>query len=128
MVDTRRLTRIGARVVAAYVSKNPVHSGMVPGVVRAVYDAFSGLGMQGSDGPRGAVDGPRETVTTDYIISLEDGRRYKVLTRHLRKLGLTPDTYREKWGLPADYPMTAPSYSKVRSRLAKSSGLGRTAR
>jgi len=128
MVDTRRLTRITARVVAAYVSKNPVHSGMVPSLVRAVYDAFNGLGMQGSDGPRGAVDGHRETVTRDYIISLEDGRRYKVLTRHLRKLGLTPDTYREKWGLPADYPMTAPSYSKVRSRLAKSSGLGRTAR
>lgn len=128
MVDTRRLTRIAARVVAAYVSKNPVHSVIVPSLVRAVYDAFGGLGMQGSDGPGRSVDGPRETLTRDYIISLEDGRPYKVLTRHLRKLGLTPDTYREKWGLPADYPMTAPSYSKVRSRLAKSSGLGMTLR
>lgn len=67
----------------------------------------------------------KKSVTDQFIISLEDGKKYRMLKRHLSKLGMTPDDYRKKWGLPADYPMTSPAYSAKRSQLAKDSGLGR---
>ena len=69
----------------------------------------------------------RKSVTPDYIVSLEDGRKFKSMKRYLSRLGMTPDEYRAKWGLPRDYPMVAPSYAKARSELAKSMGLGRKA-
>lgn len=126
----RRLIRTGAKVVAAYVSRNAIYRGDVPGLIEAVYEVLNMLDIEPPDEPsRLQMDGAsRVAVTQNYLISLEDGKRYTVLTRHLRKYGLTPERYREKWGLAADYPMTAPSYSKVRSDLAKSSGLGRSSR
>ena len=126
----RRLIRTGATVVAAYVRRNAVYRGDVPGLIEAVYKVLKTLDIeQPNDLSRSNMNlASQVTVTRDYLISLEDGKRYKVLTRHLRKYGLTPERYREKWGLPADYPMTAPDYSKLRSHLAKSSGLGRSSR
>ncbi len=129
MTDSRSsvLISASARIVAAYVSNNAVHVGTLSILIPAVHEALYGLGRPTAYEPAplaGSVS-IRHTVTRDYILSLEDGKRYRVLTRHLRKFGLTPEKYREKWDLAVDYPMTAPSYSEVRSRLAKRSGLGR---
>lgn len=129
MTDSRSsvLISASARIVAAYVSNNAVYSGTLSTLIPAVHRALDGLDRPAVYDPAplaGSVS-IRHTVKRDYIISLEDGKRYRVLTRHLRKFGLTPEKYREKWDLAVDYPMTAPSYSEVRSRLAKRSGLGR---
>ncbi len=121
------LISASARIVAAYVSNNAVHAGTLSTLIPAVHEALDGLGRAAACNPAplaGSVS-IRHTVTRDYLLSLEDGKRYRVLTRHLRKCGLTPEKYREKWDLAVDYPMTAPSYSEVRSRLARRSGFGK---
>jgi len=126
------LARITADLVSAYLTNNPVPTSELPGLIGAVHDSLVRVatGAQPSaapaDKPAPAVP-VRKSLNPDYLVSLEDGRRYQTLKRHLAGLGLTPEEYRTKWGLPATYPMVAPNYSKRRSELAKSLGLGRKA-
>jgi predicted transcriptional regulator len=124
--QTPDLTSITADIVSSYVANNSVHRGDLPNVIAAVHTALQGLANPGPaepEKPQPAVS-IRRSVTPDYLISLEDGKKYKTLKRHLAKLGLTPEEYRAKWDLPADYPMVAPNYAARRSELARSSGLG----
>ncbi|MDP4023891.1 MucR family transcriptional regulator [Methylobacterium sp. NEAU 140] len=118
-------------IVAAYVSNNPVPVSELPALITRVHAAISGLGMGGvGAAPAEAeVEKPtpaqiRRSVQPDGIVSFLDGRAYKTLKRHLTSQGLTPDGYRARYGLPADYPMVAPAYSQARSNLAKAIGLG----
>ena len=126
--DDNELLRLTAKIVASYVGNNSIGADQVPEIVRTVSTALKQI-EQGDNGPDKAVGKPavpiRRSVTPDYIICLEDGRKLKMLKRHLRTtFGLTPDEYRTRWGLPADYPMVAPNYAKRRSEFAKKIGLG----
>lgn len=126
MEDRETLVTLTADIVAAHVSNNSVAISDIPLVIRSVHDALAGLG--------GAVEPEvkqepavsiRASVKPDYIVCLEDGRKLKMLRRHLMtRYGMTPDEYRAKWNLPADYPMVAPNYAEQRSALAKKIGLG----
>jgi predicted transcriptional regulator len=120
-----------AEVVSAYVMHNAIQKNDIPGLIEAVHTSLKALSAPTpppeAERPVPAVP-IKKSISHDYIISLEDGRRYKSLKRHLSGRGLTPEQYREKWGLPADYPMVAPSYAQQRSELAKSMGLGRQRR
>ncbi|QKV18671.1 MucR family transcriptional regulator [Oricola thermophila] len=123
------LAELTADVVSAYVSNNPVPAGDLPGLISEVHTALGKtLGAvveEVQEKPRPAVN-PKRSVTDDYIICLEDGQKFKSLKRHLMShYNMTPEQYREKWGLPADYPMVAPSYAAQRSKLAREMGLGR---
>jgi predicted transcriptional regulator len=123
-----------ASIVAAYVSHNAIAADQLPGLIARVHAALSNV----SGGPAalaGAGETPRpavpvkRSVTPDYIICLEDGKRFKSLKRHLRtQYKMSPEQYRERWGLSADYPMVAPNYAKTRSQLAKKIGLGQQRR
>ena len=121
--------RMAVDVVAAYVSNNRVSSGQVREVIETVFGAMNSLGGAMADGGGNAQTPAvpvRRSVTPDYIVCLEDGKKLKMLKRHLRTAyGLTPAEYRSKWNLPADYPMVAPKYAKLRSDFAKKIGLGR---
>jgi predicted transcriptional regulator len=123
------LAELSAEVVAAYVSNNPVQINDLPRLIADVHQALGEM-MSGGKEPEAekpvpAVN-PKKSVTHDHIICLEDGKSFKSLKRHLMShYGLTPEQYREKWGLPADYPMVAPAYAEARSRLAREMGLGR---
>ena len=126
--DDNELLRLTAKIVASYVGNNSLGADQVPEIVRTVSTALKQI-EQGDNGPDKTVGKPavsiRRSVTPDYIICLEDGRKLKMLKRHLRTtFGLTPDEYRTRWGLPADYPMVAPNYAKRRSEFAKKIGLG----
>lgn len=116
-----------ATIVSAYVGKNAVQSEHLSSLIRDVHDTIVQL-AEGAAAPielKPAVS-VRKSITDDYLICLEDGLKFKSLKRHLRsKYDMTPDQYREKWGLPFDYPMVAPSYARKRSKLAKDMGLGR---
>jgi predicted transcriptional regulator len=121
-------TKLAAEIVVAYVSNNTVPKDELPAIIASVHDALRGH----SPAPaplepvkREPAVPVRKSITADYLICLEDGKPYRTLKRHLRKLGMTPDKYREKWGLPPDYPMVAQNYSKKRSALARDMGLGR---
>ncbi len=121
---------LSAEIVAAYVSHNRISRAELPDLIASVHRSISRLGapaVADTEQPRPRVP-IRKTVTPDYLISLEDGKQYRSLKRHLSTMGLTPDAYRTKWGLPRDYPMTAPNYSKARSELAKRLGLGQLRR
>ncbi|TIP54259.1 MAG: transcriptional regulator, partial [Mesorhizobium sp.] len=124
------LIELTADIVAAYVQKNAVPVAGLPDLIASVNSALSNIGQTAPvEAPvqKPAVN-PKRSVFPDYIISLEDGQKYKSLKRHLAtRHGLTPDEYRAKWGLGKDYPMVAPNYSAARSALAKSLGLGRKA-
>jgi predicted transcriptional regulator len=115
------------QIVAAHVSHNSVAPSDLPALIEQVYGALTGLGRPAvvvPTRPEPAVP-VRKSVTPDYIVCLEDGKKLKMLKRHLQAAyNMTPDEYRERWGLPADYPMVAPNYAKQRSSLAKSIGLG----
>jgi predicted transcriptional regulator len=117
-----------ANVVAAFVSNNSISATDLPGLIASIHTAITGLSAP-APAPEAEKPVPavpiKKSITPDYIISLEDGKRYKSLKRHLGGRGLTPADYRAKWGLPNDYPMVAPSYAAQRSELAKSMGLGR---
>ncbi|TIN82675.1 MucR family transcriptional regulator [Mesorhizobium sp.] len=123
-------TRLTADIVSAYVSNNAVPAAQLPALIASVDATVRGLGGTASkqaEVPVPAVN-PKKSIFPDFIICLEDGKKFKSLKRHLATdFDLTPEAYREKWGLPADYPMVAPNYSEKRSALAKASGLGRTA-
>ena len=120
-----------AEIVSAYVSNNPVPATELPALIAAVHSALMTLGSPSAHEPEKAQKpavNPKKSVFPDYIISLEDGKQYKSLKRHLMaNFGLTPEEYRIKWGLPSDYPMVAPNYAAARSALAKQMGLGRKA-
>ncbi len=124
-----RLAELTADVVAAYVSNNSVPVGDLPNLIADVHSAlgrtFGAAPAPTAEKPKPAVN-PKKSVNDDYIICLEDGMKFKSLKRHLMShYGLTPEEYREKWDLPADYPMVAPNYAAARSALAKKMGLGR---
>ncbi len=123
------LIELTADVVAAYVSNNPVPVGELPGLIADVHAALGRVGNVAetplADKQKPAVN-PKRSVHDDYIICLEDGKKFKSLKRHLMThYNMTPDQYREKWGLDASYPMVAPNYAAARSQLAKKMGLGR---
>ncbi len=121
------LLKMTAQIAAAYVGKNTVASSQLPEVIRAVYASMAGLDSPSTPvgAPKPAV-APKKSITPDYIICLEDGKKLKMLKRHLRTAyGMTPEQYRQKCGLPADYPMVAPNYAEQRSVSAKKIGLGR---
>lgn len=127
--DAGRLIELTSDVVCAYVSNNPVPVAELPGLIAQVHDALRQRVVAPetvlSEAQKPAVP-IRKSVTPDYIVCLEDGKQFKSLKRHLATHhGLTPDEYRTKWGLPADYPIVAPNYAAARSALAKSMGLGR---
>jgi len=121
---------VTAEIVAAFISYNSVPISEVANLIASVHAAISGA--EGT-GPGGAAAGDRpapavsigKSVTPDYLICLEDGRRFKSLRRHLALLGMTPEQYRAKWTLPSTYPMVAPNYATKRSEMAKSYGFGR---
>ncbi len=115
-------------IVSAYVSKNSVPMANLPDLVASVHETLGKLGGKPSAATAPLVPAVpiKKSVTPDYLISLEDGRKLKSLKRHLStKYGMTPEQYRAKWGLPADYPMVAPTYAATRSSLARTMGLGR---
>ena len=121
--------RMAVDIVAAYVSNNPVPSGQVSEIINTVFGSLTALSGRGANGatepPKPAIS-VRRSVTPDYIVCLEDGKKLKMLKRHLRAAyGMSPDEYRSKWSLPADYPMVAPNYAQQRSAFAKKIGLGR---
>ena len=125
------LVELSADIVSAYVSHNAVSPTDLPRLISEVHGALRSLRTNEVPVPvedlKPAVP-VRKSVAPDYIICLEDGKKFKSLKRHLRThYNLSPEEYREKWGLPADYPMVAPSYSATRSKLAKDNGLGRKA-
>lgn len=126
--ETDAVLEMTAEVVAAYVSNNPVSSLELPNLIGDIFGAFSKL-----TGPNGIAAEKlkpavsiKKSLTDEYLICLEDGKKFKSLKRHLRShYDISPEEYRKKWGLPSDYPMVAPAYAKARSRLAREMGLGR---
>ena len=123
---------MAAEIVSAYVRNNSVPVGELPTLLQSVHEALGGI-LTGAkpEAPKEPLQPKvpvKKSVTTEYIICLEDGKRFKSLKRHLHSAyGLSPQEYREKWGLPKDYPMVAPAYADARSNLAKTMGLGRKA-
>jgi predicted transcriptional regulator len=121
-----------AEIVSAYISNNTVASADIPALISQVHSALlrvsSGEAETSSEPLKPAVPIKR-SITPDFIVCLEDGKKFKSLKRHLRtQYSMTPEQYREKWGLAADYPMVAPNYAAARSRLAKQMGLGQQRR
>lgn len=115
-----------AQIVAAHVSNNTVSPDSLSPLIQEVYKTLAGVGKESiqPERPEPAVS-PRKSVFSDYIVCLEDGQKLKMLKRHLKTAyNMTPEQYRQRWGLPADYPMVAPNYAKHRSSLAKQIGLG----
>ena len=125
------LLRMTADVVAAYVSNNTLPTAQLGEVINAVYTSLRGLEGRGTEPPAEPMKPAvpiRKSITPDYLICLEDGKKLKMLKRHLRSTyHMTPDEYRSKWGLGPDYPMVAPKYAEQRSEFAKKIGLGRGA-
>jgi predicted transcriptional regulator len=127
---TPDFTALTAEVASAYVANNSVRPADLPDLIASVHRALQSLSAPPQAEPenREPLVSVRKSITPDFLISMEDGRRYKTLRRHLAGRGLTPEQYREKWGLPRDYPMVAPNYAKQRSELARASGLGQIRR
>ena len=129
-VQQDNLIDLAADIVSAYVSNNSINSADLPDLIGNVYTAL----RQSSDGPSEPEPEPqkpavpvKKSITPDYIVCLEDGKKFKSLKRHLRThYDLTPEEYRDKWGLSPDYPMVAPNYAKQRSDFAKKIGLGKS--
>jgi predicted transcriptional regulator len=124
--------RLTAEIVSAYVSNNSVPAADIPALINQVHTALTRVSAGQGDTPaeplRPAVS-IKKSITPDYLVCLEDGKKFKSLKRHLRtQYNMTPEQYREKWGLPADYPMVAPNYAQARSQLAKQMGLGQQRR
>jgi predicted transcriptional regulator len=127
-MEQDNLIELTAEIVAAYVSNNDIDAGELSDLIGEVHTALhrtaAGAGEPEPEPLKPAVS-VKKSVTPDYIVCLEDGKKFKSLKRHLRThYDLTPAEYREKWGLPSDYPMVAPNYAKARSNLAKEMGLG----
>jgi predicted transcriptional regulator len=132
MDDKAEVIEMTADIVSAYVGNNSVSTADLPALIQSVHRALAGI----SGGPEVVEPAPKEpavplkkSITPDYLICLEDGRKFKSLKRHLRtKYNMSPDEYRAKWNLSKDYPMVAPNYAKARSDLAKQMGLGQGGR
>ena len=121
-----------ANIVSAYLSNNPTPASEIPNLINQVHSALLRVSSGRSDAPpepaKPAVP-VKKSINPDYLVCLEDGKRFKSLKRHLRtQYNMTPEQYRDKWGLPADYPMVAPNYAVARSQLAKKMGLGQQRR
>jgi len=128
-LDRDELLRMSVDVVAAYVSQNPLPATQLSDLLKTVHSSLSGLAggtaETSAEAPKPAVP-VKKSVTPEYIICLEDGKKLKMLKRHLRtNYNMTPEEYRAKWGLTPDYPMVAPKYAEQRSQFAKKIGLGR---
>ena len=131
MTDSAHDTAVtlAAEIIAAFVSNNAVRATELPEIIGSVHAALVGINapkpeVVQAEAPKPAVS-VKKSVTDEYIISLEDGRKFKSMKRYLAGLGMTPDDYRAKWGLARDYPMVAPGYAAKRSELARAAGLGR---
>jgi predicted transcriptional regulator len=126
--DRSELLSLTSDIVASHVANNSVSMADLPQLIEQVFGALHTLSQPGGE-PKEELKPAvpiKKSVTDDYIICLEDGKKMKMLKRHLATAyNMTPEQYREKWGLPADYPMVAPSYSLKRQKLAKENGLGR---
>jgi predicted transcriptional regulator len=128
-MSENELLRLSTQIVAAYVEHNQVSPAELPDIIRSVYNALKGI----ETAPLEVISGPQQpavpikkSIFPGYIVCLEDGKKLKMLKRHLMTAyGMTPDQYRTKWRLPSTYPMTAPDYAERRSELAKGLGLGR---
>ena len=124
--------QLTANIVSAYVSNNTVPSAEIPNLIGQIHSAL--LRVSGGQAPAPAEPLKpavplKRSITSDYLVCLEDGKKFKSLKRHLRtQYGMTPEQYRDKWGLPPDYPMVAPNYAVARSQLAKKMGLGQQRR
>ena len=121
-----------ASIVSAYLSNNPTPASDIPNLISQVHAALMRVSTGRTDAPlepaKPAVS-TKKSITPEYLVCLEDGKRFKSLKRHLRtQYNMTPEQYRDKWSLPADYPMVAPNYAVARSQLAKKMGLGQQAR
>ncbi|NTU76462.1 MAG: MucR family transcriptional regulator [Alphaproteobacteria bacterium] len=126
-----RLLTLTAQIVSSYVEENEVSMADLPALMATVYQNLAriGSGSAAQQTNREPAVPVRRSVTPEYIICLEDGKKLKMLKRHLKtSYNLTPDQYRERWGLGSDYPMVAPNYAKQRSKLAKQIGLGTSRR
>ncbi len=128
LVDKDKILALASDIVASYVGNNPVQPDQVTDMLRSVFGAMTNLTDEAAKQAEELVPAVpiKKSVTSDYVICLEDGKKLKMLKRHLSTAyGMTPDDYRAKWGLPSDYPMVAPNYAKKRQELAKKIGLGR---
>ncbi|MBU0725598.1 MAG: MucR family transcriptional regulator [Alphaproteobacteria bacterium] len=131
VTEKDELLRLTVDIVSAYVSNNSVAMNDVPSLIEQVHAKLGGLGEAIVASPEKLQPAVpvKKSVTPDYIICLEDGKKLKMLKRHLKTAyDMSPEDYREKWGLPASYPMVAPNYAKQRSKLARAIGLGTRAR
>jgi predicted transcriptional regulator len=124
------ILKLVTEIVTAYVSRNNVAAEDLPNVIKSVHATLGGIqGAETGAVARAPAVPVKKSVTPDYIVCLEDGKKLKMLKRYLRaQYGLTPEAYRAKWNLPADYPMTAPNYAARRSEFAKQIGLGKPRR
>jgi predicted transcriptional regulator len=132
-VPDGELLRMTAEVVASYVRQNPVAADRLPELINSVHDSLKSANGQSPqpqpEQPAKPAVAIRKSIQPDYLVCLEDGKKLKMLKRHLRTTyNMSPDEYRAKWGLPPDYPMVAPNYAAQRSDFAKRIGLGRNAR
>ncbi len=122
------ILELTAQIVAAHAANNEIDTGALPSVIRAVYSTLSSIGDEPAAAPAEKAQPAvpiRKSVFPDYIVCLEDGKKLKMLKRHLStSFNMTPEQYRQKWGLDANYPMVAPNYAERRSTLAKEIGLG----
>ena len=125
-IEETALITLTAEIVSAYVTKNRLPQVGLPDLIESVSTSIRKLGAPAPapEAPPTPAVNPKKSVHADYIVCLEDGKKFKSMKRHLTSHGLTPQQYRAKWGLPADYPMTAPNYSERRSAMAKNIGLG----
>jgi predicted transcriptional regulator len=132
MDDKVEIIEMTADIVSAYVGNNSVSANDLPSLIQSVHRALStvtGAAVEAQPAPKEPAVPIKKSITPDYLVCLEDGRKFKSLKRHLRtKYDMSPDEYRSKWGLPKDYPMVAPNYAKARSDLAKQMGLGQGGR
>lgn len=128
-IGSSKSLSLTAEIVAAYAGNNSLPVAELPTLIQSVHDALARIakGTVASTAPSAATPAVpvRKSITLDYMICLDDGLKFKSLKRHLGRLGMTPQQYRQKWKLPDDYPMTAPNYAAVRAALAKKMGLGR---
>jgi predicted transcriptional regulator len=132
MDDQSELIEMTTDIVSAYIGNNAIAAADLPSLIQSVHRALAEISsgeVTTSSEPQEPAVSVKKSITPDFLICLEDGRKFKSLKRHLRtKYDMSPDEYRAKWGLPRDYPMVAPNYAKARSELAKQMGLGQGGR
>lgn len=132
ILDKAEILQLTSEIVSSHVSNNPVPVTDLPAVIQSVYSTLDNLAHDAEEEPEEELIpavSVKKSITPDYIICLEDGKKLKMLKRHLRtRYDMTPEEYRDRWNLPSDYPMVAPNYAAKRQELAKKNGLGRKPR